>query len=98
MAHLMGHSIRSDENPDGSMDLRFTGLRPGEKLYEELLIDDADTETQHSRIMGANETKLPFEEVVMLLDELNFELINHNEKAALDILLRAPLAYTPAEH
>lgn len=98
MAHLMGHSIRSEESPDGTMELKFTGLRPGEKLYEELLIDDADTETRHPRIMGADETKLGFADVVMLLDELNYALVNYDEKEAMDILLRAPLAYTPAKH
>lgn len=96
MAHLLGHTIRSEDNPSGSMELLFSGLRPGEKLYEELLIDDAETDTQHPRIMGANEVKMDFAEVVMLLDQLNYALVNNNENEAKDILIEAPLAYTPS--
>ncbi len=95
MAHLMGFSIRSKENPQGEVEIRYTGLRPGEKLYEELLIDDADTETEHPRILGANEVRLPFDEVVMLMDKLNFALVTRDEQKALDVLINAPLAYTP---
>lgn len=98
MAHLMGHSIRDEHNPDGTIELKFSGLRPGEKLYEELLIDDADTQTQHPRIMGADEQKLPFEEIVMLVDRLNYSLLNQQPDEALQILLEAPLGYAPAKH
>ncbi|TRY32067.1 nucleoside-diphosphate sugar epimerase/dehydratase [Aliiglaciecola sp. M165] len=98
MAHLMGHSIRDEDNPDGTIELKFSGLRPGEKLYEELLIDDADTQTQHPRIMGADEQKLPFEEIVMLVDRLNYSLLNQQPDEALQILLEAPLGYAPAKH
>lgn len=95
MAHLLGHTIRTPDEPAGSMELVFSGLRPGEKLYEELLIDDAETGTQHPLIMGANEVKMDFSEVVMLLDKLNFSLVNNNEVEAKDILIEAPLAYSP---
>ena len=98
MAHLMGHTLKTETQPDGNIELKFSGLRPGEKLYEELLIDDADTTTQHPRIMGADESKLPFEDVVMLLDELNYELTQQNESKAKEILVDAPLAYAPATH
>ncbi|MDN4502885.1 nucleoside-diphosphate sugar epimerase/dehydratase [Alteromonadaceae bacterium BrNp21-10] len=98
MAHLMGHSIRTEENPGGDIEIQFSGLRPGEKLYEELLIDDADTQTEHPRIMGANEFRLPFDEVVMLLDKLNYALIQRDEVKARQILIDGPLAYTPATH
>lgn len=95
MAHLLGHTIRSKEAPSGDMELVFSGLRPGEKLYEELLIDDAETDTQHPRIMGANEVKMDFSEVVMLLDQLNYALVNNDEGEAKELLIKAPLAYTP---
>ncbi|GAA0860169.1 nucleoside-diphosphate sugar epimerase/dehydratase [Aliiglaciecola litoralis] len=98
MAHLMGHTVRTPEFPDGDIEIKFSGLRPGEKLYEELLIDDADTETQHPRIMGADEQKLPFEEIVMLVDKLNYALVNQEENDAINILLEAPLGYSPAQH
>jgi FlaA1/EpsC-like NDP-sugar epimerase len=98
MAHLMGHSLKTLETPHGDIELKFTGLRPGEKLYEELLIDDADTTTEHPRIMGADEEKLPFEEVILLFDELNRLLLEHNVSGAKALLQKAPLGYTPAKH
>lgn len=96
MAHLMGHSLRTPEIPKGDIELKFSGLRPGEKLYEELLIDDADTTTEHPRIMGADETKLPFQDVVLLFDELNRLLLDHNADGAKDLLRKAPLGYNPS--
>jgi len=98
MAHLMGHSLKTTENPSGDIELKFSGLRPGEKLYEELLIDDADTTTEHPRIMGADETKIPFEDVIILFDELNRFLLDHNAVGAKDLLRKAPLAYAPSTH
>jgi FlaA1/EpsC-like NDP-sugar epimerase len=98
MAHLMGHSLKTPETPYGDIELKFSGLRPGEKLYEELLIDDADTTTEHPRIMGADEAKLPFEDVILLFDELNRLLLAHNAEGAKALLRKAPLAYTPSSH
>lgn len=98
MAHLMGFSLKTPEDSSGDIELIFSGLRPGEKMYEELLIDDADTRTQHSRIMGADETKLPFEEVILLFDELNRLLLNDDVDGAIQLLIKAPLNYTPASH
>ena len=98
MAHLMGYKVYTGDTESGDIELVYSGLRPGEKLYEELLIDDAETETQHPRIMGANEVKMDFSEVVMLLDRLNYALTHRDEEEAKAILLEAPLAYTPANH
>lgn len=98
MAHLMGHSLKTSETPYGDIELKFSGLRPGEKLYEELLIEDADTTTEHPRIMGADEAKLPFEDVILLFDELNRLLLAHNADGAKALLRKAPLAYTPSAH
>ena len=96
MASLMGHRLSEKETDKNSLHLKFTGLRPGEKLYEELLIEDSDTETQHPRIMGANEQKLPFEDVVMSLDQLNYALVTANAEEARRILLdEVPLGYHP---
>jgi FlaA1/EpsC-like NDP-sugar epimerase len=95
MAHLMGHSLRTADNPQGDIELKFSGLRPGEKLYEELLIDDADTTTEHPRIMGADESKMAFEDVILLFDELNRLLLEHNAEGAKLLLRNAPLGYSP---
>lgn len=61
MVHLSGLSIRSDKNPHGDISIEFTGLRPGEKLYEELLIGDNVAETSHPMIMSAQEDYLAWD-------------------------------------
>jgi FlaA1/EpsC-like NDP-sugar epimerase len=60
MVHLMGLTIRDEANPDGDIALEFTGLRPGEKLYEELLIGSNVERTAHPMIMQAFEELLPW--------------------------------------
>lgn len=63
MIHLSGFSVRSERNPVGDIAIEFTGLRPGEKLYEELLIGDNVLATGHPMIMSANEDHLPWDEL-----------------------------------
>jgi FlaA1/EpsC-like NDP-sugar epimerase len=60
MIHLSGLSLRDRDNPDGDIGIVYTGLRPGEKLYEELLISDTDFPTAHPRIRRAQEEFLPW--------------------------------------
>ena len=72
MIHLTGLSVCSEANPHGDISIEFTGLRPGEKLYEELLIGDNVSPTDHPMIMRANEEHLPweaFKEVIVNLIE-----------------------------
>lgn len=63
MIHLSGLSIKDEHNPDGDIEIVFSGLRPGEKMYEELLIGDNVVETTHPRIMRANEESLSLEAI-----------------------------------
>lgn len=70
MIHLSGLSIKDQNNPAGDIEIKTTGLRPGEKLYEELLIGENVEGTQHSLIMRAVEARLPWEQVEALLEEL----------------------------
>ena len=70
MIHLSGFSIRSERNPLGDIAINFTGLRPGEKLYEELLIGDNVIATRHPMIMSAHEDYLPWEVLKQRLDAL----------------------------
>ncbi|AZD49878.1 polysaccharide biosynthesis protein [Pseudomonas chlororaphis] len=70
MIHLSGLSVRSEKNPHGDIAIEFTGLRPGEKLYEELLIGDNVAATQHPMIMCANEDHLPWGVLKLKLSEL----------------------------
>lgn len=61
MVHLSGLSVRSERSPHGDIAIEFSGLRPGEKLYEELLIGDNVNPTDHPMIMRANEEHLSWE-------------------------------------
>ncbi|HEX5512939.1 MAG TPA: nucleoside-diphosphate sugar epimerase/dehydratase [Gammaproteobacteria bacterium] len=70
MIRLMGYQVRDETNPNGDIEIVFTGLRPGEKLYEELLIGDNVTGTRHPMIMRATEASLPWREVERLLGRL----------------------------
>ncbi len=70
MIHLSGLEIRDESHPDGEIEISLVGLRPGEKLYEELLIGDNVSETSHKRIMRAEEHVIAWLELQHLLKEL----------------------------
>ena len=87
MIHLSGLSIRSEKNPHGDISIEFTGLRPGEKLYEELLIGDNVVATPHPMIMSANEDHLLWDVLKARLTEL-LVAIEHDDYARVRQLLR----------
>ena len=95
MTHLMGLNIRDEENPEGDIELKFSGLRPGEKLFEELLIDDHAQSTRHERILTANERSLSWPEVNIILNDINNAMREEDTIKLRQILLDAPLAYRP---
>ena len=64
MIHLSGLEVCDAENPDGDITIEYTGLRPGEKLYEELLIGDNVTGTKHPKIMRAAEEKITWAQLL----------------------------------
>ncbi|OIQ70826.1 UDP-N-acetyl-alpha-D-glucosamine C6 dehydratase [mine drainage metagenome] len=70
MVELSGLTVRDQANPDGDVAIEITGLRPGEKLYEELLIGDNPLPTQHSRIMKAHEEFVPLADLIPRLETL----------------------------
>jgi FlaA1/EpsC-like NDP-sugar epimerase len=70
MIHLSGHHEKDTENPDGDIEVVYTGLRPGEKLYEELLIGDKVTDTEHQKIMRAQELIIPWRVLDKVLEKL----------------------------
>ena len=73
MIELSGLSVKSADNPAGDIEIVEVGLRPGEKLYEELLIGESPEPTKHPRIMKAHETYLPIEQSGPLVDQLAAE-------------------------
>ena len=95
MIHLSGLSVRSDKNPHGDIAIEFTGLRPGEKLYEELLIGDNVVPTRHPMIMSANEDYIPWEILKGKLTEL-LSAVDHDDYTRVRQLLRDTVSgYTP---
>ncbi|XPF93367.1 polysaccharide biosynthesis protein [Colwellia sp. RE-S-Sl-9] len=96
MTHLMGFTIKNDDNPMGDIAIEYSGLRPGEKLYEELLIDDHAQQTSHERILTANEKSIPWDDVITILEHLTQAITNEDDKQIRQILLNAPLGYNPS--
>jgi FlaA1/EpsC-like NDP-sugar epimerase len=95
MTHLMGLTIKDQLNPNGDIEIKFSGLRPGEKLYEELLIDDNAKKTQHKRILSANERSLPWNEVKKIISDLNDAMRQEDVPKIKQILIEAHLGYQP---
>ena len=71
MIQLSGLQVLDDNNPDGDIEIVYTGLRPGEKLYEELLVGNNVTETENKLIMRAQEEMIDWENLKPILNELN---------------------------
>ena len=70
MVNLSGFTIKDDRNPTGDIEIKVTGLRPGEKLYEELLIGDDPENTNHHKIYKASDPYIPFNQLQKELDTL----------------------------
>jgi FlaA1/EpsC-like NDP-sugar epimerase len=97
MIRLMGLTVRDETNPEGDIEIVYTGLRPAEKLFEELLIGGTVTGTAHPMIMRAVEHSLPWTAVQLLLNEL-LEAINRFDcAAARDLLMQAVVEYRPEQ-
>lgn len=93
---LMGLELKSEENPSGDIEIAFSGLRPGEKLYEELLVGSNVEGTKHPRIMTANEKFLVWSEMSEFLEQLMFAC-NHSDQVRIrEILLSAPTDFNPS--
>jgi FlaA1/EpsC-like NDP-sugar epimerase len=88
MIELSGLSVRDDDNPDGDIDIVLTGLRPGEKLYEELLIADNPLPTPHPRIFKAHEYYLSLPDLMGHLSDLQHLIDSHNNSAVKECLLK----------
>ena len=78
MVNLLGFTIKDNENPAGDIEIKITGLRPGEKLYEELLIGDDPQNTNHQKIYKASDPFIPFNQLQKELDSLK-TLIESNK-------------------
>ena len=97
MVRLSGLDIKSDINPHGDIEILCTGLRPGEKLYEELLIGDSVAQTSHERIMTAQEVMLPLSELNVFIDDMDNACHNFEHEKIRQLLLDAPTGFNPTD-
>jgi FlaA1/EpsC-like NDP-sugar epimerase len=95
MVHLAGLTVRDEGNPDGDIEIRYTGLRPAEKLYEELLIGNNVSGTGHPMIMRAMEHSLPWDHVQQVLADLLIAMGQFDVRTASGLLQRAVREYRP---
>lgn len=95
LIRLSGLELKDKHNPHGDIAITTTGLRPGEKLYEELLIGDNVDKTSHPRIMTAQELMLSWDELNTIIKQLDRACHEFDHQAIRDLLIDAPTAYKP---
>ncbi len=97
MVELSGMTVKDDQNPEGEIAVEVTGLRPGEKLYEELLIGDNPERTSHERIMKAHEDYLPWPVLELRLNELKLAMQRNDHFAMRQTMRDLVSGYLPNE-
>jgi FlaA1/EpsC-like NDP-sugar epimerase len=97
MINLMGLTVRDEDNLEGDIEIVYTGLRPAEKLFEELLIGNNVTGTEHPMIMRAIEHHLPWPHVQQILDDLSIALNKFDCERARQLLMQTVAEYRPAQ-
>ncbi len=95
MIRLSGLTVRDGDNPDGDIEIEFTGLRPGEKLYEELLIGDNPSPTTHPKILRASEHFLSWAELEPELRVLKQLVDNDDVESGLEKLRHLVVEFEP---
>lgn len=86
MVRLSGLTVNDENNKNGDISIKFTGLRPGEKLYEELLITGKDMPTDHPQIMKAEEKFLKWDEMKKIIDQIKNYCDESNEREIIKLL------------
>ena len=95
MIHLSGLEIKDNDHPSGEIEIQFTGLRPGEKLYEELLIGNNVSKTSHPRIMRAEEQIVAWKQLEKMLKTLHAAVKNDDFSSVREILSAAVSGFAP---
>jgi FlaA1/EpsC-like NDP-sugar epimerase len=95
MVELSGFKVKDERSPEGDITIAVVGLRPGEKLYEELLIGNNPQATQHSRIMKANENFIPWSELQTLITTLRIAAVNGDVLMMRSMLQKIVPEYQP---
>ncbi|MBL7003765.1 MAG: polysaccharide biosynthesis protein, partial [Gammaproteobacteria bacterium] len=95
MIRLSGLEVKDETHPDGDIEIKYTGLRPGEKLYEELLIGDNVSETDNPLIMRAQEELLTWDELSPILDELQNAIVKCDQAKLRELLIKLVPGFKP---
>lgn len=95
MIHLSGLRVKSHQDPEGDIEIIYTGLRPGEKLYEELLIGNNTSPTRHSRICLAREELLPWSILEPMLCALEVAICNGDSGLARELMMELVPEFVP---
>jgi len=95
MIHLSGLQVKDNSNPNGDIEIKYIGLRPGEKLYEELLIGDTALDTDNPMIMRAQEDMLTWNDLRLILDDLKVTIDNDDQKELRKLLIKAVPEFKP---
>jgi FlaA1/EpsC-like NDP-sugar epimerase len=95
MVHLSGLEVKTEATADDGIEIKYVGLRPGEKLYEELLIGENVEGTGHPLIMRAQEAEIPWPQLQGMLSELTHACDQFDYEEVRALLLRAVVGYAP---
>jgi len=95
MIRLSGLEVKDEEYPDGDIEIKYTGLRPGEKLYEELLIGDNVSSTDNPLIMRAQEDMLDWSELTPILDDMREAIDDCNQEKLRALLIKLVPEFKP---
>tara|TARA_Y100000588_G_C14279772_1_gene936346 strand:+ start:8399 stop:10273 length:1875 start_codon:yes stop_codon:yes gene_type:complete len=98
MVRLSGMTIKDEHNPDGEIEIIFTGLRPGEKLFEELLIDERAFSTKHEKIMRVDDSRISWNEVKKNLSKLEEAIDSDNFEEFNDVFLSTVSGYKSSKN
>ncbi len=95
LIRLSGLKVKDENHPEGDVEIKYTGLRPGEKLYEELLIGDNVSKTENPLIMRAKEDMYSLDEIMKLLDELRISNDNSDYENTRNVLKKIVPGFNP---
>lgn len=96
MITLSGMTVRDEDSPEGDIEIVVTGLRAGEKLYEELLVGDSPCSTQHSKIVRARDPFMPWHELEHHLNTLRIALSNDDVELTRSVMQRVVVGFKPS--
>jgi len=98
MIKLSGLQVLDENNPDGDIEIKYTGLRPGEKLYEELLVDGNFVSTENKLIMRAEEQMISWDKLEPVLAQIKEAAINAETKKSYKLLNQLVPQFNPASN